>query len=158
MVNGPLHISSARERFQGFCAALDEYAVPFDEALVVNGALTVEEGIDLSRSILNGVPRPTAIVCYSDFVAFGVMKAIREIGLSIPSDIAVVGFDDVRMSSCLQVPLTTIRSPKEELGKQAMQLLVRRLRENHNAGETDKHKLDVTLISRESSLARRTDG
>ena len=154
MVNGPLHISSARERFQGFSDALEKYGVPLDESLVVNGALTVEEGIDLSRPILKGVTRPSAVVCYSDFVAFGVMQAIREIGLLIPDDIAVVGFDDVRMSSCLQVPLTTIRSPKEELGRQAMQLLVDRLKKNHNAGETDKRKLAVELVSRESSLAK----
>lgn len=158
MVNGPLHISSARERFQGFSDALNQYNTPIDKSLVITGALTVEEGLDLSRSIIKQVPPPSAIVCYSDFVAFGVMQAIREIGLSIPEDIAVVGFDDVRMASCLQVPLTTIRSPKEELGRQAMQLLVRRLKENHAAGETVKRKLDVTLVSRESSLTLKKDG
>lgn len=151
MVNGPLHISSARERFQGFSDALAKYAIPVDKSLVSTGALTVEEGLDLARSILKRVPRPSAIVCYSDFVAFGVMQAIREIGLSIPEDIAVVGFDDVRMASCLQVPLTTIQSPKEELGRQAMQLLVHRLEKDHHDGETDQRKLDVTLIPRESS-------
>jgi len=154
MVNGPLHISSARERFQGFSDALMKYGVPLDESLVVNGALTVEEGIELSRPILKGATRPSAVVCYSDFVAFGVMQAVREIGLSIPDDTAVVGFDDVRMSSCLQVPLTTIRSPKEELGRQAMQLLVDRLEKNHNPGETDKRKLAVELVPRESSLVK----
>lgn len=153
MVNGPLHISSARERLEGFSDALNQYHVPIDESLVATGALTVEEGINLSRSILKRVPRPSAIVCYSDFVAFGVMQAIREIGLSIPEDIAVVGFDDVRMASCLQVPLTTVRSPKEELGRQAMQLLVRMLKDNHNVAETDKRKLDVALVVRESSHA-----
>ena len=151
MVNGPLHISSARERFQGFSDALAKYDIPVDKSLVSTGALTVEEGLDLARCILKRVPRPSAIVCYSDFVAFGVMQAIREIGLSIPEDIAVVGFDDVRMASCLQVPLTTIQSPKEELGRQAMQLLVHRLEKNHHDGETDQRKLDVTLIPRESS-------
>ena len=151
MVNGPLHISSARERFQGFSDALAKYDVPIDRSLVSTGALTVEEGLDLARSILKRVPRPSAIVCYSDFVAFGVMQAIREIGLSIPEDIAVVGFDDARMASCLQVPLTTIQSPKEELGRQAMQLLVHRLEKDHHDGETDQRKLDVTLIPRESS-------
>jgi len=151
MVNGPLHISSARERFQGFSDALAKYDIPVDKSLVSTGALTVEEGLDLARCILKRVPRPSAIVCYSDFVAFGVMQAIREIGLSIPEDIAVVGFDDARMASCLQVPLTTIQSPKEELGRQAMQLLVHRLEKDHHDGETDQRKLDVTLIPRESS-------
>lgn len=154
MINGPLHISSARERFQGFLDALAEYDVLADKSLVSTGALTVKDGIELTRPILKCVPRPSAIVCYSDFVAFGVMQAIREIGLSIPEDISVVGFDDVWMSSCLEVPLTTIRSPKEDLGRQAMQLLVHRLKENHNGAETDKRKLDVTLVSRKSSIAR----
>lgn len=153
MVNGPLHISSSRERFQGFSDALKKHDVPLDDSLVVNGALTEEEGITLSRSILNDGNRPSAIVCYSDFVAFGVMKAIREIGLSIPDDIAVVGFDDVRMSSCLEVPLTTIRSPKEELGRQAMQLLVDKLNNDHAPSKTEKRVLDVALVPRESSLA-----
>jgi len=157
MVNGPLHISSARERFQGLSDALIQHNIPIEQSLVATGALTVEEGLRLARSILKQVPRPSAIVCYSDFVAFGVMQAIREIGLSIPDDIAVVGFDDVRMASCLQVPLTTIRSPKEELGRQAMQLLVHSLEKNHHEGETEKRKLDVMLIPRESSRAIKRD-
>jgi LacI family transcriptional regulator len=154
MVNGPLHISSARERFQGFSDALAQFTLPIERSLVVTGALTVEDGLDLSRPILKQAPRPSAIVCYSDFVAFGVMQAIREIGLSIPDDIAVIGFDDVRMASCLQVPLTTIRSPKEELGRQAMQVLARRLRGDQDAPVVQQQKLDVELVVRGSTQKR----
>lgn len=154
MVNGPLHISSARERFQGYADAQARHGIEIDRSLVVTGALTVGEGFDLARSILKHAPPPSAIVSYSDFVAFGVMQAVREAGLSIPEDVAVVGFDDVWMASCLQVPLTTIRSPKEELGRQAMQLLVRRLRNDQGTAETDKLKLDVQLVARESSQRR----
>ena len=155
MINGPLHISSARERFEGFSDALKTYGVPVNRSQVVTGALTVEEGLALARSILVQTPRPSGIVCYSDFVAFGVMQAIREVGLSIPEDIAVVGFDDVRMASCLQVSLTTIKSPKEELGKQAVQSLVARLEDNHNNPGTKGIRLDVRLVARESSNALR---
>jgi LacI family transcriptional regulator len=151
MVNGPLHISSARERFQGYADAQARHGIAIDRSLVVTGALTVEEGFDLARSILKHAPPPSAIVTYSDFVAFGVMQAVREVGLSIPEDIAVVGFDDVWMASCLQVPLTTIRSPKEELGRQAMLLLVQKLRNDQTISETDKLKLDVHLVVREST-------
>jgi len=154
MVNGPLHISSARERFQGYADAQARHGIAVDRSLVVTGALTVGEGFDLARSILKRTPPPSAIVTYSDFVAFGVMQAVREVGLSIPEDVAVVGFDDVWMASCVQVPLTTIRSPKEELGRQAMQLLVRRLRDDQSTAETDKLKLDVQLVIRESSQRR----
>lgn len=151
MVNGPLHISSARERFQGYADALSRRGIPIDRALVAGGALTVEDGLDLGRSLLRQTPPPAAIVAYSDFVAFGVMQAVREIGLAIPRDVAIVGFDDVRMSSCLQVPLTTIRSPKEELGRQAMELLVERLQGTGHMTKTGKRKLAVELVPRESS-------
>ncbi len=151
MINGPLHISSARERFKGFSDALESHGIQINGSQVVTGALTVEEGLAQSLSILREKTRPSAIVCYSDFVAFGVMQGIREVGLSIPEDIAVVGFDDVRMASCLQVSLTTIKSPKEELGKRAVQSLISRLEDNHNHPRTEGIRLDVRLIARESS-------
>jgi LacI family transcriptional regulator len=152
MVNGPLHISSARERLQGFTDALARYGLSPDPSRIVTGALTVGDGFDLARSILRKPPE--AIVSYSDFVAFGVMQAVREIGLSIPEGVAVVGFDDVRMASCLQVPLTTIRSPKEELGRQAVKLLVKQLQGTRGNDEKEKRKLPVTLVIRDSSQKR----
>ncbi len=151
MINGPLHISSARERFEGFSDALRNHGVPVNSSQVVTGALTVEDGLTLSLSMLRGDSRPSAIVCYSDFVAFGVMQGIREAGLSVPEDIAVVGFDDVRMSSCLHVSLTTIKSPKEELGRRAVQSLISRLEDNRDKSGTERIRLDVQLIARESS-------
>jgi len=151
MVNGPLHISSARERFQGFKDALNRYGVPLDKSLVKTGALTVDAGRSLARSFFKRESPPTAIVSYSDFVAFGVMQSIREAGFSIPDDVAIVGYDDVQLSSCLKVPLTTIRTPKEKMGRQAMQVLARRLRGDQDAQVPQQQKLDVELVVREST-------
>jgi len=151
MVNGPLHISSARERFQGFKDALNRYGVPLDKSLVKTGALTVDAGRSLARSFFERVSPPTAIVSYSDFVAFGVMQTIREVGFSIPDDVAIVGYDDVQLASCLKVPLTTIRSPKEKMGRQAVQVLARRLRGDQDAQVAQQQKLDVELVVREST-------
>lgn len=151
MVNGPLHISSARERFQGFKDALNRYGVPLDKSLVKTGALTVDAGRSLARSFFKRESPPTAIVSYSDFVAFGVMQTIREVGFSIPDDVAIVGYDDVQLASCLKVPLTTIRTPKEKMGRQAMQVLARRLRGDQDAQVPQQQKLDVELVVREST-------
>lgn len=155
MVNGPFHISSARERHEGYAEAHRRWSLPTDGALIVDGALTVEDGLALGRTVLERTPPPEAIVAYSDFVAFGVMQAVREAGLSIPGDIAVVGFDDVRMSSCLQVPLTTVRSPKDDLGRQAVSILAEELG-TAGEGATKKRKLPVSLVIRESSQKCKT--
>lgn len=150
IVNGPLHISSAKERFQGSVEAFKHYGITLDQALVRTGALTVEEGYSLTHSLLKRQPRPTAIVAYSDFVAFGIMRAIHEAGLSIPEDVAVVGFDDVEFASCLNVPLTTVKSPTEKLSRQAIEILAART-SGRNPQANQGIKLAVELIAREST-------
>ncbi len=150
MVNAPLYISSAKHRLQGYKNALNQYGVEVDESLITSQALTIEEGYRVAKSILRSPHRPTAVFAYSDFVAFGVMKAIREAGLRIPEDIAVVGFDDVEFSSCLEVPLTTVRSPKEEMGRKAAELLFKRI-EDPTAQDANGVKLEVTLMIRQST-------
>lgn len=149
MVNGPLHISSAKERFRGYKKALDRYRIKLDESLVSVGAITTEDGYKVTESLLNQRPRPTAIFAYSDFVAFGVLRAIREARLSIPEDVAVIGYDDVEFSSCLEIPLTTVRIPKKELGRKAASLLLDKIR----GKVTGKQALliAVELIYREST-------
>jgi len=156
MINGSLHISSARERFQGYRKALNHYGVELDESLISAGAITMEDGYRISKSFLAQRDRPTAIFAYSDFVAFGVMKAVREAGLKIPEDVAVIGYDDVRFSSCLEVPLTTVRIPKEKMGAKAMEVLIGKIMNNERKSKSfRKVKLPVKLIIRSTTeLAR----
>ena len=70
---------------------------------------------------------PTAIVCYNDLVALGVMAALIENGIKIPADVSVVGNDDIPFSSHIPVPLTTIRAPMFELGRKAAEILIRNI-------------------------------
>ncbi|MEA3311895.1 MAG: LacI family DNA-binding transcriptional regulator [candidate division WOR-3 bacterium] len=149
MINGPLHISSAKERFQGYQKALDHYGIELDESILSAGAITTEDGYKVAKSLLGRQPQPTAVFAYSDFVAFGVMKAIREVGLEIPEDIAVMGYDDVEFSSCLEVPLTTVRIPKRELGRKAMKLLSKKIEKEKR--ELQKCTLKARLIPRQST-------
>jgi LacI family transcriptional regulator len=126
MVNGPLHISSARERFEGYKKALSERGIEFDASRVVSGALTIETGYRLAARLLKR-SAPSAIFAFSDFVAFGVLRAIRERGLRVPEDVAVVGFDDILFASCLETPLTTVSGSRRKLGSRAAELLIRKL-------------------------------
>jgi len=154
MINAPLYISSAQKRLEGYKKALTQYGIDIDESLITTQALTVEDGYNVAKKLLCHHSLPTAIFAYSDFVAFGVMKAIRETGLRIPEDIAVVGFDDVEFSSCLEVPLTTIKTPKERMGREATKALLEKIEKRHQHVRKEI-KLEVKLIVRQSTNTRR---
>jgi len=153
MINGPLHISSARERFEGYLRAFKEHGKKPNPQWIREGAITAEDGYSVGCALLQDHPRPTAIVAYSDFVAFGIARAIREAGLKIPADVALVGFDDTKLASCLTVPLTTVRSPIQGMGERAMECLAEKM----SRGPLEvryREKLPMSLIVRESTKLR----
>jgi DNA-binding LacI/PurR family transcriptional regulator len=86
----------------------------------------VEGGKQAARELLTDHPELTALFCYNDLVAVGVLQASAALGWRVPDDLAIVGFDDIPMAALVTPPLTTCRSPRRELGLQAMQLLLDR--------------------------------
>ena len=149
MINAASWISSARERYQGFVQAHHEAGVPVDNALIRSGVVDHLAGYRETRALLKGNPDLTAIVAYSDFVAFGVARAVWEAGLRIPEDISLVGFDDTSLATCLPVPLTTVRTPLEQLGTRSVDVLCKKIE-----GVLDvpvRETIPMTLIVRESS-------
>ena len=149
-LNGPMYVSSARERLAGYKQALRENGIEFNDSLVSEGNLTMEDGYRVMRHHLSkGRIQFTAVFTYSDFVALGVMKALEEKRLRIPEDVAIVGFDDINFSSLLKIPLTTVRIPKYELGQESMRLLCERI--ERGIGEPRKVVLKTKLIIRKSS-------
>jgi len=148
MINGPMHISSAVERFEGYRQALRRHGLPFEEANVTTGSVSIDDGFEAAMGLFNRKPFPTAIFAFSDFVAFGVMKAIRENGLGVPDDISVVGYDDNLFASCLETPLTTVHVPKEQLGMEAAQVLQRQIEGGQPLRQVE---LLVELTEREST-------
>jgi len=150
IANGPPYVSSTKERFAGYEKALKKHGIEVNEAWVRTGAVTVEGGYRAACALLKTKPRPSAIVAYSDFVAFGVLRAVREVHLKVPDDIAVVGFDDIELSSCLPFPLTTVWSPKQDLGKEAMLALHRRISDS-DMEEKQQRELEMRLIIRQTT-------
>ena len=152
-INGPACNSSAIERFQGYKKALEEHNIELNEKLMRNGALTMEDGYTHGKALLMGHgPRPTALFTFSDFVALGAMKAVREVGLRIPDDIAIVGYDDIDFAFCLEVPLTTVRVLKKEMGKKAVSVLEKKIDEHEGQSHL---KMPVELVVRQSSLSKK---
>lgn len=114
-----------RERLAGYKAALEEWGTPFDEALVRQEPyFTVRKGREAVEALLALPDPPTAIFVASDTMALGAYEAVRELGLEIPEDVALVGYDDIAPVAVLQPPLTTVRTSYYEFGRLAAQLLL----------------------------------
>jgi len=148
-INGSLHISSAKERLAGYKRALLENGVGYEDKLVRSGVVRMEDGYRIMKEILNNKNNITAVFAYSDLVAFGVIKALRETNLKIPENIAVVGYDDIEFASTLEIPLTTVRIPRHQLGKEAIRILDKKIREELK--DTQGIALKTELIIRKSA-------
>lgn len=150
ILNGPLHISSATERYEGYLEAFKHYGLEPDKALVEQGCLTVEDGYRAALRLLEGPVRPTAVFAFSDFVAFGVLRAANELELMVPEDLSVMGFDDTFFGACMRPPLTTVGGNPEALGERAARLLFEELMTT-KASKPIQIRLPVRLVQRGST-------
>ena len=112
-------------RLEGYQQALASYGVPFDPELVRTGTVIAPEGYRCALELLTLPERPTALFCYNDSVAMGAYDAIRQLGLTIPGDVAVVGFDNLEViATQLRPALTTMELPHYAMGQWAVQHLL----------------------------------
>ncbi len=152
-ISGPRDWNSSIDRLAGYQAVLAENGIAFDPALVAEGNWEVQSGYPAAKKFLDLSDRPTAIFAGNDFMALGAIYAIQDMGLSVPGDVAVVGYDDRDMASFSKPTITTIRSPSFEMGKLAAQLILNRL-ENQTEIQ-DPIRVPGQLIIRESCGALR---
>ncbi|MGC4094429.1 MAG: substrate-binding domain-containing protein [Polyangiaceae bacterium] len=147
-VRGPDGSDEADLRFRVYREVLAAHGLPFDPALVAPGAYIIQSGVDAVRLFLDERKvELDAIVCANDGMAFGVLDALRLRGIRVPEEMAVVGFDDVDLSSYTEPPLTTARQPLRELARAALTLLLRQLEQ----GERAEHiVLPSRLVVRDS--------
>ncbi|MGQ9681454.1 MAG: LacI family DNA-binding transcriptional regulator [Anaerolineae bacterium] len=116
-----------QERLDGYRKGLSDAGIALREEMIVHCGGTLEDGHAAARQLLSLSPRPTAIIGLNDLMAIGAMKAAGELGLSIPRDLSVVGFDDADISAHLYPPLTTVRGHSEESGWYIATLLFQRI-------------------------------
>jgi len=128
-LGGPQKVSIGRARLNGFLKALKRHRIPVESDLIVASGFHEADGYEAMKRLINRSRKkwPRAVFAVNDPAAFGAIKAILEIGLSIPKDIALVGFSDDIRAPLMPTPLTTIRQPAYELGKQAAQQLIARI-------------------------------
>ncbi len=150
-ITGPLRDESHRDRLDGYRSALQRRGLRVDPALVRHGDSLVSGGVEHGTALLTLEDRPTAIVSGSDEQAYGVYLAAAELGLSVPRDVSVVGFDDVDLCQWVTPPLTTVRQPLLEMGREAARIVVEMSRASLRP--SPRTELATSLVLRRSTAA-----
>lgn len=133
VITGPEYVPTAVDRAAGFSKAVEEEGLA--APTVVHGDFSLESGHDMTLELMKLDPRPTAIFAANDFLAIGTQHALEEIGLRVPEDVALVGLDDLPTGMDTFPFLTVAAQPAEEMGRRAVELLLRRIKEPHGAPE-----------------------
>jgi DNA-binding LacI/PurR family transcriptional regulator len=140
----------SRERFTGYQQALAAAGIPYDPHLVCECAAGQMAGAQAMQQLLALVQPPTAVFTHNDVLAMGALHAIRQAGLTVPGDISVVGYDDITSAAYFVPPLTTVRSPKAELGALAGRTILELVRQK-NGQPPQTITLPVELVVRAST-------
>lgn len=125
VVAGPSALITVQDRLEGLSRAMSKEGLVLDEQQVVETGFTREGGYQGVRKLLADCPETTVVYALNDAMAMGAMTAIREMGLRVPEDISLAGFDDVPNARDLNPALTTVRVPMEEMGERAMTLALK---------------------------------
>ncbi len=150
-LSGPPGSHSGQLRLQGYRNALLEAGLVFNETWVVGCGPVAEAGRAAALRLLTSAPELTALLCYNDLVAVGVLQACVETGRRVPLDLAVVGFDDIPLAALVTPALTTCRVPRHELGMRAVELLLNRIRTDGAEQQQQEIVLQPELVVRASA-------
>lgn len=152
VVTGPLVSPLSRDRLRGAMSRAKTQKAEHD-CVVVNGDFSIESGAVAAEQLLGGQEPPTAIFCFNDEMAMGVIETAKRRGLRVPFDLSVVGFDDIRFARCMDPPLTTIAQPMRAIGEGTVRLLLEIL--NGRTTPPESVTLPHTLIIRSSTAPPR---
>jgi DNA-binding LacI/PurR family transcriptional regulator len=150
---GPAYSSHTQERIEGFRHAFSESTLVFNKDMIVHIGSNYEESFRKSLEYFEGRNKkdyPTAIVCFNDMQALAVMTALKELNIKIPEDISIIGNDDIYYARIYPVPLTTIRAPQHEIGKQAAEILIRNI-ESSKILPVERVVLETEFVVRDST-------
>jgi LacI family transcriptional regulator len=154
ILSGPRAVSTAADRVTGYQRAMAEAGIPEVEQLIYSGSFTQDSGYEMAKQALAAAPRPTALFAANNFIGIGALKALQDLGLRVPEDIALVAFDDLPPALVIFPFFTVATQPAYEMGKRATELLLARL-----TGEAPSPYQEIVLpaevIVRQSSGSRR---
>ncbi len=148
-ITGEMWMDAAKSRLKGYRQALASAEIPFDPVLVREGNWQTNSGYSNTRALMELDKPPTAIFCSNDRMAVGCYEALKELGLRIPDDISVIGYDDAEVAAQLNPPLTSLNLPHREMGRWAVETAL----ETNALGGQDRFplvKLECMLVERDS--------
>lgn len=148
LISGMSDSIHSHERFDGYCRALKENGISLNSFFIKTGDWEVKSGYQLTKELLRLDKRPTAIVSLNDLMAFGAINAAQDLGLNVPRDISVIGFDNREFSAYTTPKLATMEIPLGQLGKKSLTTLQKLI--NQQPPDRTKINLTCTLIERES--------
>lgn len=153
IISGPENSTITNDRLRGFKTALENAGLNYNSAKRMYGDYSIPSGAMAASDLLSLADAPTAIFCMNDEMAIGAIQQAKKMGLSVPHDISITGFDDISFSEFCDPPLTTISQPAEEFGSNAMEMLYDLIND-----ETPANKnifLPFELVVRESTGERK---
>jgi LacI family transcriptional regulator, xylobiose transport system transcriptional regulator len=153
MVCGPTEWPCCRARLDGYRAAMDGALIPVDPGMVRISTLYVEGGLRDGLELLRRPDPPTAIFTANDLQALGIYEAARQLGIRIPHDLSVIGFDDLSFTQWSGPPMTTVRQPLVQMGAAAAELVLELA--SGRQPENNRIELATTLIIRQSTAPPR---
>jgi LacI family transcriptional regulator len=148
-VTGPSNLTPSAQRAIGFCSAMADAGLPLDPSFILRGDFTAESGYQAALAVLSRADRPTALFACNDMMALGVLRAASELGLSVPRDLSIVGYDDIKLCAYLIPPLTSVAQPKAQIGQIAIEMVTGRINDKNNS--TRRIVLSTRLVVRQST-------
>jgi LacI family transcriptional regulator len=141
LIGGPSRVSACEARLQGYRRALSEFGVPFEQKRVAEGRLDENGGATAMKALLPMIPSDiTAVYAINDAMAIGALRTLREAGYRVPSDVSLIGCDDIPVAAQLQPALTTVWQPKRELGHLAAKLILKQIETRQERGDAWRSK------------------
>jgi LacI family transcriptional regulator len=145
VIAGPPTLTTGRQRLLGFEQAMRDHGIELDPRYVKVSDYRAYTGAALARELIEEQPRPTAIFAHNNVLAERLLLALRDAGLRVPDDIAVVGFDDVGWARLVSPSLTVVRQPAYTIGRMAAEILLRRLAGNQDPPVQSLLKAELVL-------------
>jgi DNA-binding LacI/PurR family transcriptional regulator len=148
-VKGKDRIRNARDRFQGFRAAMEQHHFAIPDQWVLDGDFTPESGMNAVERLLASGKLPSALICANDLMALGALSEIKNAGIGVPGDLALAGFDGIGVTAFTDPPLTTVSQPLFDMGFAASEILFNKIKDPERPPET--MVFPVELITRNST-------
>lgn len=150
-ITGPSGVNPSQSRVEGYYNALNEAGIAINHKLIIPGDFTFKGGVEAVEKLLNIKPRPSAVFILNDMMAIGAIFQARRMGLLVPENLSIFGFDDIEMASAITPSLTTMKQPIQELADIATSRLIEKMRSENNNWINEKIVLNAQLIIREST-------